>query len=542
MSVNLYNATTDTLKNVAGDIINVRSVNEMVAPVEEGATASRNYLAGEQFIIDNVLYYAMTNIAQGEAFDYDVNYYEASPLAEQVDDKQNKTDLGLQTDSKTVVGAINELNDKVTPYVPSSLESATWAEISKSIEDGTFTQYAHIGDTKSFEMNGKTYHAEVVSINDGTGDAGQWYPDKTVDFICTELYETTYQYYTEIAQVGGFPNSELKETLVNTLYPLLPSDLKDVIVGKTHAYNSGGGTNTATTNLWLPTYYEIAGATSPFVPEETSSNNKAYTLNSKIKSLNGQTSAASWWLGSVGQQYFAYYKVDVSGNFVDGDGYYAMGVPICFRVSGDGSSLIPAKQISYDNTGTGLSATDAQGAITELNTALNGKQNITDNSLQTTNKTVAGAINEVNSDATKKWSGTDSGNTYVTVDKLAYDPTNKRLGLKVNGADTVIPFKKEIVIPKFELSTSSGNNTIIPIPSIGIDVTNYSLLSIAQYTGTSYGWGYIYLDGVQARIFQTSSTITDISVDLTNVSELKISLRYSMTSKVTFGFTNIVIS
>lgn len=41
-----------------------------------------------------------------------------------------------------------------------------------------------------------------------------------------------------------------------------------------------------------------------------------------------------------------------------------------------------------------------------------------------------------------KFSGTSGGNTYVTVDQLAYDQTNKTLGLKVDGADTVIPFKK----------------------------------------------------------------------------------------------------
>ena len=47
------------------------------------------------------------------------------------------------------------------------------------------------------------------------------------------------------------------------------------------------------------------------------------------------------------------------------------------------------------------------------------------------------------SDKVTKFSGTDSGNTYVTVDQLAYDTTNKKLGLKVNGADTVIPFSGE---------------------------------------------------------------------------------------------------
>jgi hypothetical protein len=52
-------------------------------------------------------------------------------------------------------------------------------------------------------------------------------------------------------------------------------------------------------------------------------------------------------------------------------------------------------------------------------------------------------VGDINDNLTKKvtkFSGTDSGNTYVTVDGLAYDATNKRLGLKVNGADPVIPF------------------------------------------------------------------------------------------------------
>ena len=48
------------------------------------------------------------------------------------------------------------------------------------------------------------------------------------------------------------------------------------------------------------------------------------------------------------------------------------------------------------------------------------------------------AIKAMNTAAVKKFSDT----TYVTVDSIAYDETNEVLGLKVNGADTVIPFKK----------------------------------------------------------------------------------------------------
>ena len=53
-------------------------------------------------------------------------------------------------------------------------------------------------------------------------------------------------------------------------------------------------------------------------------------------------------------------------------------------------------------------------------------------------------IEEAVDEKVSKFSGTSGGNTYVTVDQLAYDQTNKTLGLKVNGADTVIPFKKDV--------------------------------------------------------------------------------------------------
>lgn len=246
--------------------------------------------------------------------------------------KQNITDNTLKTTAKTIAGAINELRSIM---IPTSLESASWSKIKSTIQDGTFSMYAHVGDTKTFEMNGKTYHAEVVSINDGTGDAASWYPDRTVDFICTELYETTYQYNSTNDNTGGFPSSALRGTLINTLYPLLPSDLKDVIVAKSHSYitSTGGAMGTDSTKLWLPTHYEIAGATDQYAPGETASNNKAYTLASKIKNLNGQSSAYYWWLGSLYSGSATYFwLVTITGNLSGYNANYTYGVPVCFRI------------------------------------------------------------------------------------------------------------------------------------------------------------------------------------------------------------------
>lgn len=58
-----------------------------------------------------------------------------------------------------------------------------------------------------------------------------------------------------------------------------------------------------------------------------------------------------------------------------------------------------ADQINYNNTTSGLSATTVKGAVDEL---ASEKQDKSDDSLQTTDKTIPGAINELKSGLTGK--------------------------------------------------------------------------------------------------------------------------------------------
>lgn len=259
--------------------------------------------------------------------------------------KVNGTDIGSSIKlNNTDLSEIIFNGVSVWKSLPASLEDATWAEIKAAIQNGTFSQFASVGDTKTFKINNKTYHAEVVAINDGTGSAGSWYPDKTVDFICKELYETKYRYNLSAQNQGGFPNSELKNTLNNTIYPLLPSDLKDVVIDKSHSYQSGSHNGsywssqltTLATKLWLPTAYEISGTTQTYAPGESTSNNKKYTLASKIKKLNGESSASEWWLGSPWTTYSDnFWYVGTNGSLSGNRAYSVYGVPICFRIGTD---------------------------------------------------------------------------------------------------------------------------------------------------------------------------------------------------------------
>lgn len=249
-------------------------------------------------------------------------------------------------DEYTVSNGISNVNvsvnygEMVKVQLYSSLDEVSWADIQTLIQENKFADYFSVGATKTFIVNGKTYTAEAVSINDGTGAASQWYPEKTVDFIAKELYETKYRYNATNNNSGGFPSSEIKTTLNSTIYPLLPSDLKSVITAKSHSYQAGSYSSswsssmvTSSDNLWLPTYYEIAGGSAQYVEGENVNNNKPYILDSKIKMVNGESSASRWWLGSPNSSTsYAFWLVNTGGGFTASDASSTYGVPLCFRI------------------------------------------------------------------------------------------------------------------------------------------------------------------------------------------------------------------
>ena len=249
-------------------------------------------------------------------------------------------------DEYTVSNGISNINvsvnygEMVKVQLYSSLDEVSWADIQTLIQENKFADYFNVGATKTFTIGGKTYTAEVVSINDGTGAASQWYPEKTVDFIAKELYETKYRYNATNNNSGGFPSSEIKTTLNSTIYPLLPSDLKSVITAKSHSYQAGSYSSswsssmvTSSDNLWLPTYYEIAGGSAQYVEGENVNNNKPYILDSKIKMVNGESSASIWWLGSPNSNSSNnFWLVNTGGGFNSYYASYACGVPLCFRI------------------------------------------------------------------------------------------------------------------------------------------------------------------------------------------------------------------
>lgn len=254
-------------------------------------------------------------------------------------------------------------NNSVWKCVPDNMEDASWDLLSRLLKAGKFPYKR--GDKKSFVLNGKTYHAMIANVNTGTGDAAEYYPANTVDFITDELYPVKTKFFTNPTYGDlppknyGFPNSTARTFLQETIYPLIPADLKEHIIYKKHKYGcanwqvysewSQSGSTTwwipypagieCQDYLWLPTCYEMQGKNSqnPYVDNfENASNNIYYRRTNNKEGLDWWY--ATMWLDNYGEkkQYYTQYLTYASKTQGTQYGTYSSTteqyVPICFRI------------------------------------------------------------------------------------------------------------------------------------------------------------------------------------------------------------------
>lgn len=222
--------------------------------------------------------------------------------------------------------------------IPASLEDATWAQIQAAAQNGTLSQFASVGDTKTIAIGSYTYHMQLASINDGTGTAGTYYPNGTADFIAVELLPDTHAMNTTNTNAGGWNDCNMRTYLNNTIYLTLPSDLRAVIVEKTHMRTAGNQSTSlvsASDKLWLPTEWEMFGSAT--YGGESATYNKHYSIfpdaSSRIKKIVGSTSAYYWWESSPqvnGNTYFS--NVGTGGGGGASLASSSIGVALCLRI------------------------------------------------------------------------------------------------------------------------------------------------------------------------------------------------------------------
>lgn len=102
------------------------------------------------------------------------------------------------------------------------------------------------------------------------------------------------------------------------------------------------------------------------------------------------------------------------------------------------------------------------------------------------------SITQLNADLTDKVTRMSGVSGYQTVDVLGYNPTTKKLGLKVNGADTVIPFSSEptwgtAITGAKSVTLDSSKTYVVAVGTYGASVSHNGT-QLLRYQGSSvYG-------------------------------------------------------
>ena len=194
-------------------------------------------------------------------------------------------------------GVLPALGGDTGPTYSEVLAENTWAQIAQAVADkDPILDVWQVGDTKDEVIAGETLTFAIMGKNmddlaDGSGKAG-------LTFGMTQLMASTRQMNSWDTNSGSFAGSAMYSRLSGTIYPNLPTELKDAIKAVNKKTSSGGDFSKIRTDsmyLWLFSEIEVFGkATYSFAGEGTQYPYFA-TAAERIKRLSNGAGAASYW-------------------------------------------------------------------------------------------------------------------------------------------------------------------------------------------------------------------------------------------------------
>ena len=233
---------------------------------------------------------------------------------------------------------------------PVSFETDSWDVISKAVKENNYPY--KVGDAKTIDMGDLGTHRVSVS-NISSCPNGK--PSETACGFVVEFADviSNHAMNSTNTNVGGWPASEMRTYLNETVYNALPSDLQNVIattkVISSHGPTAGEDNFISNDKLYLLSCEEVYGdfASSFQATYDTSVGTSrqldyykkmAVTMdsnNAAIKQYNGTNS--NWWLRSA--YYYTYnspdsfLSVQSSGSWGAFGSTYPTGVSPAFRIA-----------------------------------------------------------------------------------------------------------------------------------------------------------------------------------------------------------------
>lgn len=229
-------------------------------------------------------------------------------------------EIGYDTTSK-----VTKMGDGTTAWnaLPAfsttrfTFATAAWGDISRIAAAGDAQKYFNVGDEKTVELStGEVITLVILGFNHDDLTSGGKAP---ITVGMKNLLATRYRMNSSNTNAGGWDNSEMRTTTMQTLLGQLPSDLQAVIKSVDKKATSGSASTTITTSsdkLFLFSEVEIDGTTSSGYASEGEQYEYWKTVKDgktsadRIKYLsNGGGSAYTWWLRSPyvsGSSFFRY--------------------------------------------------------------------------------------------------------------------------------------------------------------------------------------------------------------------------------------------
>ena len=229
-----------------------------------------------------------------------------------------------------LLGGIASTED--APAYSPVLAENTWEQIAQACADrDPILDSWLVGDEKDEVINGETLTFVIVGkdhddLADGSGKA-------PLTFGMKNLMAETRQMNSTNTNTGSFAGSAMYSWLSGTIYPNLPTELKDAIKAVNKKTSSGSSSPSIRTDamyLWLFAEIEVFGSTTYSFAGEGTQYPYFATKAERIKRLsNGSGAASYWWERSPAYTPPGVYFCLVS---VDGDMAYTAVSPqgVCF--------------------------------------------------------------------------------------------------------------------------------------------------------------------------------------------------------------------
>ena len=178
--------------------------------------------------------------------------------------------------------------------------SDSWEEIIAAGEDGTYIDKYQIGDTKELDLGEEgVIEMELVAFDadelaDGSGKAH-------MTWIAKDLLNTEHFMNEEDTNEGGWPASDMRAWLRDSILPLFPetvrSNIREV---KKYSYSySDKGTISSSDTIWIPSRREMFGADNAYEDEGPEYLTAFPDDASRQKQHIGVSEPSRWWLRSA---------------------------------------------------------------------------------------------------------------------------------------------------------------------------------------------------------------------------------------------------